>query len=46
MLKLLEVRGRVGPEEALTEEQIKNRYEKYLHHIIAAMHADEGAVYG
>ena len=46
MLKFLEERGRVGPDEALTEEQIRNRYEKYRHHVLAAMHADEGAVYG
>lgn len=46
MLALLAERGRVGPEEALTDEQIKDRYEKYLQHILAAMHKDEGAVYG
>ncbi|SPS01525.1 reverse transcriptase domain-containing protein [Cupriavidus taiwanensis] len=46
MLALLTERGRVGPEEALTDEQIKDRYEKYLQHILAAMHKDEGALYG
>lgn len=46
MLELLRERGRVGPEEALTDEQIKDRYEKYLQHILAAMHKDEGVVYG
>lgn len=46
MLALLAERGRVGPDEALTDEQIKDRYEKYLHHILAAMHKDEGVVYG
>lgn len=46
MLAFLTERGRVGPEEALTDEQIKDRYEKYLQHILAAMHKDEGALYG
>ena len=46
MLNLLTERGRVGPEEALTDEQIKDRYEKYLQHILTAMHKDEGGVYG
>ncbi|WP_258187874.1 RNA-directed DNA polymerase [Trinickia symbiotica] len=46
MLALLTERGRVDPEEALTDAEIKDRYEKYLHHILAAMHADEGVVYG
>lgn len=46
MLAFLSERGRVGPEEALNDEQIKDRYEKYLQHILAAMHKDEGAVYG
>lgn len=44
-LKLLEDRGRVGPLEALTDEQIDTRYEKYLSHVLSAMHADEGSVY-
>ena len=46
MLALLTERGRVGPEEAMTDEQIKDRYEKYLQHILAAMHKDEGVLYG
>ena len=46
MLAFLTERGRVGPEEALTDEQIKDRYEKYLQHVLAAMHRDEGVVYG
>lgn len=46
MLVFLTERGRVGPEDALTNEQIKDRYEKYLQHVLAAMHKDEGAVYG
>lgn len=46
MLALLSERGRVGPDEALTDEQIKDRYDKYLQHILAAMHKDEGVLYG
>jgi hypothetical protein len=45
-LKFLQDRGRVGPTEALTDEQINDRYEKYVHHILAAMHADESVLYG
>jgi len=45
-LDFLVARGRVGPEEALTDEQIDARYESYVQHNLAAMHADEGAVYG
>jgi len=46
MLAFLTERGRVGPEDALTDEQIKDRYEKYLQHVLVAMHKDEGEVYG
>lgn len=46
MLTLLSERGRVGPEETLSDEQIKDRYDKYLQHILAAMHKDEGGLYG
>lgn len=46
MLALLTERGRVAQDEPLTDEQIKDRYEKYLQHILAAMHKDEGGVYG
>ncbi|MBB4226092.1 reverse transcriptase domain-containing protein [Variovorax guangxiensis] len=46
MLALLTERGRVGTEEALTDEQIKDRYEKYLQHVLATMHKDEGVLYG
>lgn len=45
MLDFLKERGRIDPTEALTDEQIKDRYEKYLRHILYAMHADEGVVY-
>ena len=46
MLNFLTERGRIDPKETLTDEQIKDRYEKYLHHILAAMHSDEGVLYG
>lgn len=46
MLAFLVERGRVAPEETLTDEQIGDRYEKYVRHILAAMHKDEGDVYG
>jgi hypothetical protein len=46
MLNLLTERGRIDPNETLTDEQIKDRYERYLHHILISMHADEGVLYG
>lgn len=45
-LDFLVVRGRIGPSEKLTDEQIDARYENYVRHNLAAMLADEGAVYG
>jgi len=45
-LQFLLERGRVGPTEALTDEQIHDRYAKYIHHILATMHADESLLYG
>jgi hypothetical protein len=44
-LKLLQERGRIDPAEALTDDQINDRYAKYVHHVLATMHADEGAFY-
>lgn len=44
-LKFLQERGRVDPAEALTDDQINDRYLKYVHHVLAAMHADESALY-
>lgn len=46
MLNFLTERGRVDPNETLTDDQIRDRYEKYLHHILTTMHADEGVLYG
>ena len=45
-VKFLVERGRIGPLEALTDEQINDRYEKYVAHILSAMHSDEGVLYG
>jgi RNA-directed DNA polymerase len=45
-LDFLVARGRVGPGEALTDEQIDARYDTYVQRNLAAMLADEGAVYG
>jgi RNA-directed DNA polymerase len=44
-LNFLVERGRTDPNEALTDEQINDRYENYRHHILAQMHADEGVIY-
>jgi RNA-directed DNA polymerase len=44
-LNFLLFRGRIDPEEALTDEQIEDRYENYVRHVLSAMHADEGSVY-
>lgn len=44
-LKFLQERGRVDPAEALTDGQINDRYLKYVHHVLSAMHADESALY-
>jgi RNA-directed DNA polymerase len=44
-LAFLQERGRVDPAETLTDEQIDDRYSKYVHHVLAAMHADESALY-
>jgi hypothetical protein len=44
-LKFLRERGRVDPAETLTDEQINDRYSKYVHHVLAAMHADESVLY-
>lgn len=44
-LTFLVDRGRVAPTVILSDAEIDNAYEKYVDHILAAMHADEGAVY-
>lgn len=45
-LAFLVQRGRADPMEALTDQQIEDRFSKYVHHVLAAMHADEAGIYG
>lgn len=45
-VKFLVERGRIGPDETLTDEQVDDRYEKYVAHMLSAMHSDEGVLYG
>lgn len=45
MLAFLAQRGRVSPNDTLTDDEIQAKYEKYLHHVLSAMHADEGVLY-
>lgn len=46
MLQFLRERGRIDPDEPpLTDQQIKDRFQKYKHRVLAAMHADEGVIY-
>lgn len=46
MFAFLNDRGRIDPEEApLSDEQVKDRFDRYLHHTLASMHADEGVLY-
>jgi hypothetical protein len=44
-LDFLATRGRVGDDEALTDDQINRRFEQYVNHNLAAMQADEGGIY-
>lgn len=45
-LEFLRERGRIGPTELLTDEQISDRYERYRSKILSEMHSDEGVMYG
>lgn len=45
-LAFLVERGRVAPTETLTDEEINARFESYRHHVLSAMHSDEGKIYG
>lgn len=45
-LKFLVDRGRISPDEALSNIQITDRFDKYRKKNLATMHADEGALYG
>ncbi|WP_080747030.1 reverse transcriptase domain-containing protein [Comamonas thiooxydans] len=38
-------RGRADPDEALSDEQIDDRYSKYVQKTLSSMHADEGSGY-
>jgi retron-type reverse transcriptase len=44
-LNFLLSRGRVDPNVPLTNEQIDERYENYVHMTLARMHEDEGEIY-
>lgn len=44
-IAFLAERGRIDPAEALTDEQVEDVFNKYVHKILADMHADEGSVY-
>jgi RNA-directed DNA polymerase len=44
-LRFLEERGRVGPEEKLTDAQIDDRYERYVNRVLRVMQADEAKIY-
>jgi retron-type reverse transcriptase len=46
MLAFLVERGRVADNAELTDVEIRDKYHKYVSHVLAAMHADEGALYG
>lgn len=45
-LTFLLERGRVAPDEKLTDEQINDRYSRYVRRVLATMHADESILYG
>lgn len=44
-LRFLFERGRVGPEEDLTDDQINDRFSRYTNSILNAMKADEAKIY-
>lgn len=44
-LALLVERGRVAPEEALSEAEIVARFDAYLRKVLGDMQADEGVLY-
>lgn len=45
-LQFLVERGRMGREEALSDEEINKRFDTYRRHILSTMHSDEGVMYG
>jgi len=30
----------------VSDDEVKEKFDKYVHHVLAAMHGDEGTVYG
>lgn len=44
-LRFLDERGRVGPEEALTDAQIDARFGRYVNRVLRVMQADEARIY-
>ncbi len=44
-LAFLVERGQIGPDESLTDDEINDRYETYLHRVLSEMHGDEGVIY-
>jgi RNA-directed DNA polymerase len=44
-IEFLVERGRIGPNEKLTNFQIEERYEKYRNRVLSQMLADEGMIY-
>ena len=45
MLRFLQARGRINPDETLSEQQIESRYRNYVARALSAMQADEGTIY-
>jgi RNA-directed DNA polymerase len=45
MLRFLVDRGRVGPDENLTDPQIEDRFNRYTNALLSAMRADEANIY-
>lgn len=45
-LSFLLERGRIAPEEALSDEEINTRFDTYRRHVLSTMHSDEGVMYG
>ena len=44
-MRFLVERGRVGLEESLTDDQIDDRFERYLNGVLRVMQADEARIY-
>lgn len=44
-LSFMQKRGRISPDEMLTDDQINMRFEAYKHRLLSKMLADEGMIY-